>query len=710
MQQLTGLDASFLALETANTTGHVGGLSVLDPSAAPEPLTLARLTKVMAERVTLVPVLRRKLLNVPLGLDQPYWVDDADFDIEYHVREIALPRPGSDAQLTEQVSRLHARPLDRSRPLWEIYLITGLAKKRAAVYTKIHHAAIDGASGAELLTVLLDLTPAGRDLPAAGPFQPASPPALPVLTAKAAARLAWRPVQTVRLTNELVKMLPTLAPAVSTLVGSMLGLNRGDGTVIATRPGRAPATPFNKPITPHRRFAFRSVSLDTVKMVKNAFGVSVNDVVMAMCAGALRRWLIDHDALPDQPLVAMIPVSVRDPDSKGAMGNRVSAMLAPLPTSVTDPGLRLEIVHAATKAAKAQQAAIPQGLVDQISDFAVPALTARAARVVFATGLLHRLPPFNITISNVPGPNTPVYLCGARLIAHYPVSVVTDGQGLNITLVGYLGQLHFGLVSCRELVPDLDTLAGYLTDELALLAEVADKRAANGSAANNSAANNSGQPMSPRPGDDDVRAILSGGAAVPAGIPAEIFAAAVDTFAAGQRLDMRSLARRLGVARATLYRRAGNRERLLDEMLWWRARRLLVEQVQATASLAGTERLVAVISGVLRAIARDRPLRAFLGSDPETALRLLTGARSTVHRGMASALEKLIDLERGRGCFDASLDTPTLAYAIVRISESFLYADVIADRAPDVDRASTVIEALLTGLDRRSAPGRSVLI
>ena len=206
---------------------------------------------------------------------------------------------------------------------------------------------------------------------------------------------------------------------------------------------------------------------------------------------------------------------------------------------------------------------------------------------------------------------------------------------------------------------------------------------------------------------DDARAIVPGGAAVPAGIPAEIFAAAVDAFVAEQRLDMRSLARRLGVARATLYRRAGNREQLLDEMLWWRARRLLVGQVQATAALTGAERLVAVIGGVLRAIAGDRPLRAFLESDPETALRLLTGARSTVHRGMASALEKLIDLERGRGCFDASLDTPTLAYAIVRISESFLYADVIADRAPNVDRATTVIEALLTGLDRRSAPGWS---
>jgi WS/DGAT/MGAT family acyltransferase len=242
-------------------------------------------------------------------------------------------------------------------------------------------------------------------------------------------------------------------------------------------PGRAPATPFNKPITPHRRFAFRSVDLATVKMVKNAFGVSVNDVVMAMSAGALRRWLAEHEALPSQPLIAMIPVSVHDPASKGALGNKVSAMLAALPTNVSEPGLRLELVHAATKIAKAQQATIPQGLVDQVSGFAPPALTARAARVVFATGLLHRLPPFNVTISNVPGPNVPVYLCGARVIAHYPVSVVTDGQGLNITLVGYLGQLHFGLISSRELIPDIDKLAGYLVDELALLVEASEKRA-----------------------------------------------------------------------------------------------------------------------------------------------------------------------------------------------------------------------------------------
>src|SRR5260221_10588348 len=229
MQQLTSMDAPFLPHGTANTPGPVGGLSVLDPSTPSEPLPLARLTEVMAERLPLVPVLRRKLLNVPLGLDQPYWIDDGDFDIEYHVREIALPRPGSDAQLTEQVGRLHARPLDRTRPLWELYLITGRARDRAAVYSKIHHAAVDGVSGTELLTVLFDLTPTGRELPAAGPFQPESPQPLPLLSAMAAIRLAWRPVQTVRITNELVRLLPTLAPAASTLAGEILGMIRVDG-------------------------------------------------------------------------------------------------------------------------------------------------------------------------------------------------------------------------------------------------------------------------------------------------------------------------------------------------------------------------------------------------------------------------------------------------------------------------------------------------
>ncbi len=206
-------------------------------------------------------------------------------------------------------------------------------------------------------------------------------------------------------------------------------------------------------------------------------------------------------------------------------------------------------------------------------------------------------------------------------------------------------------------------------------------------------------PRARRSGEDDARSVLPEGTGVPALVPPEIFAAAAAAFSSGRRLDMRSLARRLGVARATLYRRAGNRERLLDELLWWRARRLVTDQVHATADLAGADRLTAVIGGALRVIGTDRPLRVFLESDPETALRILTGTRSTVQRGMARALENLIDLERDRGAFDATVDTPTLAYAIMRISEGFLYADVIADRAPDTGRASAVIEALLRGVD-----------
>ncbi len=479
MQRLTGLDSAFLALETPRSTGHVGGLSILDPSTAPEPLDLAGLTKVIGERLPLVPVMRRRLHHVPLGLDQPYWVDDVNFDIEYHVRELALPRPGSDAQLCEQVARLHARPLDRTRPLWESYLITGLARRRVAIYTKVHHAAIDGVSGAELLTALMDLSPTGRPVSQPEPFAPAAPPSRLGMGARAVVRLALSPLQATRLATEALRALPALAPALAPVVSGLVGRGRGvDGEVIKGLPLVAPTTPINTRITAHRKFAFVSLSLDEVKEVKNTFGVSVNDVVMAMCAGALRRWLIARNALPSGPLVALVPVSIRDESGKGAMGNKVSAMLAALPTQLEDPVERLIAASASTKVAKAQQAVIPQGLVDDISDFAPPALTARAARVVLSSSILSRLPPFNVVVSNVPGPNVPVYMAGAKLLAHYPLSVVVDGQGMNFTLIGYLGQLHFGLVAAREVMPDIDLVARSLRRELNDLLKAARATAA----------------------------------------------------------------------------------------------------------------------------------------------------------------------------------------------------------------------------------------
>ena len=469
MRQLSGLDASFLALETRTSSGHVGGVCLLDPAGAPRPLDLAALRDLFASRIGLVPILRQRLLEVPLGLDQPYWVDDEDFDLEFHVREIALPAPGSDAQLAEQVSRLHSRPLDRTRPLWEAYLISGLANQRQAVYTKIHHAAIDGVSGAEVLTLLLDLTPEGPPAESIPEFVPRRPPGPVELLIGAGRAAALRPLDSVRITRDLLRFMPTIGSVVAPMLGRLLRIGDGDGSVIPTAAGLPPPTPFNRPVTPHRRWAFRSVALDDVKTVKNAFGVSVNDVVLAMCAGALRRWLIARDALPATPLVVMIPVSVRDEQAKGTMGNKVSAMLAALPTHLPTPQERLAVAHEATRIAKAQHAAIPSGLVENITDFAPPALAARAARVVFATGLLHRAPPFNLVVSNVPGPDVQAYLGGAKLLAYYPVSVVTDGQGLNITVHGYRGGLHFGLIACRELVPDIDELTGHVVDELDIL-------------------------------------------------------------------------------------------------------------------------------------------------------------------------------------------------------------------------------------------------
>jgi len=335
LKQLTGLDATFLFLERPNSTGHVGGICMLDPSELSAPLNLAALTDLVNERLPLIPLLRQKLRTVPLGLDQPHWIDDDSFDIEYHLREISLPTPGSDAQLAEQISRIHARPLDRSRPLWEIYLVSGLSDGRQAMYTKIHHAAIDGVSGTELMSLLLDLSPEGREVAPTEPFTPEPAPGTATLVGWAARSLAMRPISVLRIVAEAARAAPLLGELVSPLLNR--GRGHGDGEVIATRVGLPPRTPFNRPITPHRRYAFRSVNLEQVKQIKNAHGVSVNDVVMAMCAGALRRWLIDHDALPEAPLIAMVPVSVRDEASASALGNKVSAMLAVVPTNLAPP-------------------------------------------------------------------------------------------------------------------------------------------------------------------------------------------------------------------------------------------------------------------------------------------------------------------------------------------------------------------------------------
>jgi WS/DGAT/MGAT family acyltransferase len=474
MQQLTGLDAAFLALDSSTAYGHVGSVSVLDPPEGGEALTLERLTQLIESRLHLVPLFRRRLVQVPLGLDQPYWIEDPDFDIEFHVRELALPAPGDDHQLAVQAARLHARPLDRRRPLWETYLIHGLRGGRQALYTKVHHAAIDGVSGNDLLAALMDTSPEPREADEPDSWRPEAEPGTARLLARSALSLATNPVRAVRVSAGIVRSMPALAKSPARpwlpLIDRFV-LRRGRTVVLSAPPLIAPATPFNKNIGPHRRWAFTSVPLAEVKAIKNAAGVTVNDVVMALCAGALRTWLQKHDALPEGPLVAAVPVSIRTEEQKGTHGNRVSSVITPLPTHLADPAGRLAAVHEAMRAAKEQHNALGAELLTDIAQFSMPALANQASRLATRLRLLERVPPFNLIISNVPGPTVDLYLGGELLDGIYPLSAIADGQGLNLTVMGSNGKLNFGALADRDLVPDVDLIVDALKDEVAALSD-----------------------------------------------------------------------------------------------------------------------------------------------------------------------------------------------------------------------------------------------
>ena len=506
MKQLTGLDASFLYLETPSQFGHVSSLSVFQPPDDPDYQPLAAWRAQVARRLHLLEPLRRRLRMVPFGLDHPYWVEDASFDLDFHVRETAVPPPGDDAQLADLVARLVGRPLDRSRPLWETYVIEGLAGGRFAILTKIHHATVDGASGAELLTMMLDTTVEGDEIEepeeqleieehdgewsngmATTSWRTERVPGDGEMVVMAAGSLVRKPARAVLLSARTVRELgkatrnPVLVAAANQVRGSLRGplgsvLNLGrprdqEGDALGPLPPlAAPRTPFNAPITPHRRFAFRSTPLDVVKGVKNELGATVNDVVMAVCAGGLRTWLEKHDALPDDPVVAMVPVSIRTGEEVERWTNRVSAIFATLPTDEADPVARVQRVHDAMVDAKQLFDAVPAETLTDFAQFPPPAVFTQAMRV--ATRLSSRFrSPVNLVISNVPGPRDPLYSAGSKMLHYYPVSTIVDGQGLNITVQSYLDTLDFGLVSCRELVPDLWDMVDAIVDDLYGLAE-----------------------------------------------------------------------------------------------------------------------------------------------------------------------------------------------------------------------------------------------
>jgi diacylglycerol O-acyltransferase / wax synthase len=476
MRQLTALDQQFLALEDSRNYGHVGALSIYDPSTAPNgELTLPRLQSLIAERLPLVPPFRWRLAEVPLNLDYGYWIDDPEFDLEFHVREIALAPPGTDAQLAEQVARIYARPLDRARPLWELYLIHGLPNDRVAVMSKIHHAVIDGMSGSEIMGALFDPTPEGRDTPPPPAAAPAD--ARPSDLGMLARGLLGLPRYPLRVIKSAPRALPNLAEVQSfaaipgvKAAGRLIGdLQRALGreTVVGRLDLTPPRTSFNGRVSAHRRYAFRQLSLDDVKATKNHYGCTVNDVVVAICAGAVRRWLTEHDELPDEPLVAQIPVSVRREHEQGTYGNRILLMTAPLHTEIEDPVVRLEQTHESLLEMKERHRALPAELLQDANQFIPPAVFSRAARLTFALGASRASrPAWNLVISNVPGPQIPLYMAGARLEAHYPISVITDGMGLNITVMSYCGHLDVGIAADRDQMPDLWSLVEWMGEAL----------------------------------------------------------------------------------------------------------------------------------------------------------------------------------------------------------------------------------------------------
>ncbi|HEV3379174.1 MAG TPA: wax ester/triacylglycerol synthase family O-acyltransferase [Thermoleophilaceae bacterium] len=466
MRQLTPLDAQFLAVESSRTYGHVGGLAIYDPSTAPGgTLGIPEICRLVSERLHMLPPFRWRLVQVPLGLDLPYWVEDEDFDLDFHIRESAVPPPGGDEQLANTVARIFARPLDRSRPLWELYLIHGLAGGRVALLTKVHHAVVDGVSGNEILTVLLDPSPEGRQIerPSEEPAAGRKPGDLEML-GRGVAGLARQPLRALRSVPTALPNLTELPganafPGVPALSRALTGARRAlggpqDPGILEVTGARPPRTCFNGPISAHRSFAFGSVSLDTVKAIKNAAGVKVNDVVVSVCAGAVREFLLERDELPEDPLVAMVPVSVRAEDEQGTFGNRISTMIVPIPTDVADPARRLERAHELLRSAKEHHAALPADLLTDASAFVPPAVAALAARTT--VGILGRTrPPLNLVVSNVPGPRSPLFIAGARLEAHYPVSAVVDGVGLNMTVMSYLDHMDFGVVADRDQLPDV---------------------------------------------------------------------------------------------------------------------------------------------------------------------------------------------------------------------------------------------------------------
>jgi WS/DGAT/MGAT family acyltransferase len=473
MERLSGLDATFLYIETPAHHMHVSMVAVFDPSTVAGGYSFDKVRDLIESRLPRIAQFRRRLVRVPFDLHHPVWVEDPDFDLDYHVRRVGVPSPGTLRELCDIAGDFTSRPLDRSKPLWELVVAEGLEGGQVGLLAKVHHSTIDGVSGAELMVHLFDLEP--EPAPQEEP-QPKPAERIPTdaeLVAYAMRSRARQPLLFARALRGTARSLTNLVRV----------RRQGEGPGMAA-PFTAPRTSFNGSITPHRKVAVANLSLPEIKEVKRSFGTTVNDVVLAICSGALRRYLIRRGELPATPLVAVCPVSVRSqlPEAEGS--NQVSAFFTSLATDVSDPVGRLRAIASATRGAKEEHNAIGADMLQNWAEFAAPAVFARASRLYSGMKLADRHRPIhNLVISNVPGPAFPLYLAGARLAMFCPLGPVMEGAGLNITVMSYMDSVDVGLIACRELMPDLWDLANDFVDSMdelkkAAAAQTGETRAA----------------------------------------------------------------------------------------------------------------------------------------------------------------------------------------------------------------------------------------
>jgi diacylglycerol O-acyltransferase len=458
MDRLSSVDTSFLTNESSSSHMHVGAIMIFE---GPAPSYDDLLDHVRG-RADAVPRFRQKLAYPPAQTGRPFWIDDSNFNLEYHLRHSALPAPGSEEQLRRMAARVFSQQLDRSKPLWELWLIQGLTRNRFALVTKTHHAVVDGVSGVDIATVLFDLNPVPEPADPDRTWAPEPEPSAATLLAKGVEDLVRTPVRAVRRLERVVEHPDSAVRQVRDAVEAVseVGWNFANP---------APKVPLNVEIGSHRRFVWVRSDLDHLKRVKNVFGGTVNDVVLAVVAGALRDWLRGRGIRTQGlELRAQVPVSIRGQDEHGQLGNRLAVMRAPLPVYIDDPVRRLETVTRAMQGLKQSKQALGAEVISRFNDFAPPTLLAQAARINFSTRL------FNLTVTNVPGPQVPLYVLGRELEDAFPVGFLPPNQALFVAIMSYNGGVNFGLLADYDAMDDVDVVAQGIEAAIAELVAAAE--------------------------------------------------------------------------------------------------------------------------------------------------------------------------------------------------------------------------------------------